>query len=232
MLLVGLTGGLASGKSTIARLFHEFGAAIIDADDLARVLVQPGTIAWKEIVKTYGRKVLKLDQSLDRKALARMVFQHPQKLKALTMIIHPRVARAQARITREIVAKNPDAVIIYDAALLIEAGAHKRMDRTIVVTVDQETQISRASRRDSLSRSQILLRLRSQLPLAKKKLYSHYLIDGTLPMPKLRSTVRKLYQELKSQARHTISSSPTGLHKKRKQKNTPSTSINGINLTH
>lgn len=218
MLLVGLTGGLASGKSTIARLFQEFGAAVIDADELARMVVRPGTIAWKEIVKAYGKKVLKPDRSLDRKALARIVFQHPPKLQTLTTIVHPRVARAQARITREIAAKDPDAVIIYDAALLIEARAHERMDRVLVVTADQETQIARACRRDGLSRSQALHRLRGQLPLAKKRRCAHYLLDGTLPIPTLRGTVRRLYQEFKRQAQGSRSSSSPELHKKTKSK--------------
>ena len=137
MIVVGITGGLASGKTTVAGLFQECGAFVIQADQLARTVVAPGKTAWKEIVKTFGSRVLQADRTLDRAALAKLVFHHPRKLSALNRIVHPRVAREQVRQTNAIAGRHPNAVIIYDAALLIEARAHERMDRIIVVTANQ-----------------------------------------------------------------------------------------------
>lgn len=201
MLLVGLTGGYASGKSTVAQVFKACGAKVIDADALARQVVQPGKPAWKAIVKRFGRSVLAPDGTINRDHLARVVFSNPTKLKSLTNIIHPRVAREQARLTRSIAAKHPNAVIIYDAALLIEAGAHDRMDKILVVTADRNTQLDRACRRDRISKAQAARRLRHQLPLRQKIRYADYVIDGTLPLRQLRKTIRTLYGEFRNLAR-------------------------------
>ena len=115
MIIAGLTGGLATGKSTVSRFFQDCGAVLIDADMLARLVVEPGKPAWRDIVRTYGKSVLRPDHMLDRPALAKIVFNNPTKLKRLNAIVHPRVAREQARLTREIKGKDPKAVIIYDA---------------------------------------------------------------------------------------------------------------------
>lgn len=200
MIVAGLTGGLASGKSTVARLFQDCGAVLLDADVLARHVVEPGKPAWREIAREYGPGVLRSDRTLDRPALARIVFRNPAKLRTLNAIVHPRVAREQARLTREIAHKIPHAVIIYDAALLIEAGAHKRMDRIIVVAADQATQIARLRSRDGLSRSEALRRIRSQMPLAQKRRCADYVLDGTRPISELRAAVRAIYADLQRQA--------------------------------
>ncbi len=136
MILAGLTGGVACGKSSVARLFQDCGAILIDADVLARAVVEPGKPAWKAIAKAFGKKVLLPDKTLNRHVLAKIVFGNKAKLKKLNAIVHPRVAREQARLTREIAAKEPEAVVLYDAPVLIEAGAHKRMDKLIVVAAD------------------------------------------------------------------------------------------------
>ena len=148
MILIGITGGLASGKSTVAGLFQECGAFVIQADQLARTVVAPGKTAWKEIVQTFGSRVLQADRTLDRSTLAQLVFHNPRKLSVLNRIVHPRVAREQVRQTNAITRQHPHAVIIYDAALLIEARAHERMDRIIVVTATQPIQVQRARQRD------------------------------------------------------------------------------------
>ena len=200
MVLVGLTGGLATGKSTVAKLFQEGGAIIIDADDLARRVVQPGRPAWRDIVRTYGGTVLDADRTLNRRALARIVFSSPRQLRRLNNIVHPRVAREQARLTREAVARNPRAVVIYDAPLLIEASAHKRMDKLIVITTDRDTQIARLKHRNHFSRTEAIRRIRSQMPLSRKKQMAHYTIDGTLPVRRLRGTVKNIHAELRKLA--------------------------------
>ena len=202
MLIVGLTGGLASGKTTVAKLFESCGAKVIDADILARQVVRPGKAAWKDIVRSFGKSIQTSKKTLDRTALARTVFRDPVKLKRLTDIIHPRVAREQARVTRQITARNPRAVIVYDAALLIEAGAHRRMDAVIVVKADRTTQIARACRRGGLTRAQAEERIRNQMPLRKKLQYADYIIDGTLPLSQLRKMVRDLFLIFQEQARY------------------------------
>ena len=200
MILVGLTGGLASGKTTVAGLFQECGAFVIQADQLARTVEAPGKTAWKEIVQTFGVHVLQADRTLDRRALAKQVFQDPQKLSALNRIVHPRVAREQVRQTNVIARQHPNAVIIYDAALLIEAQAHERMDRVIVVTANQAIQLQRARQRDGLTRKEALGRIHGQLPLRTKRRFADYVLNGTLPVTRLRPQVRQLYQEFLQEA--------------------------------
>lgn len=200
MIAVGITGGLASGKTTVAGLFHECGAFVIQADQLARIVVAPGKTAWKEIVKTFGSRVLQADRTLDRTALANMVFCHPRKLAALNRIVHPRVAREQVRQTNAIARQHPNAVIIYDAALLIEARAHERMDRIIVVTANQPIQIQRARQRDDLTKKEALARIRAQLPLRTKRRFADYVLNGALPIARLRPEVRQLYREFLQEA--------------------------------
>lgn len=202
MIVVGLTGGLASGKTTVAKLFQQCGAEIIDADQVARTVVSPDRAAWKDIVATFGKGILHDDHTLNREALAALVFRNPKQLKILNQIVHPRVAREQAKITKHIGMQHPDAVIIYDAALLIEAKAHERMDRVILVTTDQRTQIVRACERDEISRQSALARIRGQLSLREKKKFAHDLIDGTQSREQLRRVVRQLYRDLSAQAQH------------------------------
>jgi dephospho-CoA kinase len=194
MLLVGLTGGLATGKTTVARLFQDCGAVVLDADVLARQVVQPGKPAWRDILRAFGPAVLRPDRTLDRKRLADLVFTDAGKLRRLNRIVHPRVAREQARLTKEIARKDPAAVVIYDAPLLIEAGAHKRMDRLIVVTADRTTQVARLRSRNHLSRSDALRRIRAQMSLTKKRKLADHILDGTRPLPALRSMVARLYR--------------------------------------
>ena len=200
MIVVGLTGGLATGKSSVARLFQDCGAIVIDADVLAREAVEPGRPAWRDIVRVFGKKVLQPDRALDRRTLGRIVFGTRAKLKQLNAIVHPRVAREQNRLTREITSKELDAVIIYDAPVLIEAGAHNRMNKIIVVAADQATQIKRLCNRSHFSRAEALRRIRSQLPLAQKIKLADYVIDGTLSFEQTKNEVQRIYAQLEQLA--------------------------------
>ena len=197
MILVGLTGGVATGKSTVAKMLTQCGAVVIDADQLARDVVEPGKPAWREIVKTFGKTILNPDRSLNRQALGAIVFRHPAKRRALETIIHPRVAREQVRLTREAARQDPQSVVIYDVPLLFEAGIDKRVDHTIVVTADRNTQIARLKKRNSLSRDEALRRIRSQMPLAKKVRRADQVLHGTLPRPALRKQVGQLFKKLR-----------------------------------
>lgn len=210
MVLVGLTGGLGAGKTTIAGLFQDCGAQVIDADQLARDVVKPGKPAWKEIKRQFGNGVFHSDQTLNRQALAQVVFHKPSKLKVLQNILHPRVAREQATRTKVIGKTFPQAVIIYDAALLIEAGAHRRMDHVIVVKADRSTQISRVCHRDGLTKTEALRRIRQQMPLRQKLQYADTVLDGTWTRPRLRLVVQSLYRTYQKEARQRGSNrSPT-----------------------
>ena len=200
MLQAGLTGGIATGKSTVSRLLVECGASLIDADGLAREAVAPGQPALRKIAETFGREMLRPDGTLDRARLGKVVFGDPTQLEKLNAIVHPCVAVAQEQRSREIAGKDPHAVIVYDAALLIEAGAHTRMDKIIVVTADAQTQVDRLKARDRLSTEEAKRRIAAQMPLAEKAKAADYVIDGTLPLEQLRKEVRRIYDELKRQA--------------------------------
>jgi dephospho-CoA kinase len=178
-------------------MFRKCGAVVIDADALAREVVEPDKPAWKEIARTFGARILNPDRSLNRRALGRLVFGHRDRLRRIERIIHPRVARLQAELARRAARKNPQVVVIYDVPLLFEAGVDKRVDKIIVVAADRKTQVDRLKKRDHLSREDALRRINSQMPLEKKTKLADYIIDGTLPLPQVRKRVGQLYRELK-----------------------------------
>ena len=197
MILVGLTGGVATGKSTVAKMFKECGAVVIDADELAREVVKPGKPAWREIVTLFGKTILNRDRSLNRQALGSIVFRNRTKRRQLERIIHPRVAREQARLTKQAARTDPQAVVIYDVPLLFEAGIDTRVDTTIVVAVDRKTQVARLKKRNGLSRAEAVRRIRSQMPLAKKIQRADHVLNGTLPRPSLGQQVSLLLKDLR-----------------------------------
>jgi dephospho-CoA kinase len=199
MILIGLTGGVATGKSTVAKMFGRCGAVVIDADQLARDVVQPGKPAWRDIVHTFGTGILNPDRTINRPALGSLIFSHPRKRRQLERIIHPRVAREQQRLTRQVARIDPDAVVIYDVPLLFEAGIDKRVDKIVVVTADRETQIARLSKRNGLSRSEALRRIKSQMPLSKKVRLADIVIGGTTPRQTVMKTVRTTFANLREQ---------------------------------
>jgi dephospho-CoA kinase len=196
MILIGLTGGVATGKSTVAQMFKQCGAVVIDADALAREVVQPDKPAWRDIVRTFGKKVLNPDRTINRQALGSIVFRYPAKRRRLERIIHPRVAREQQRLTREAARKDPTAVVLYDVPLLFEVGIDKRVQKIIVVTADQQTQIARLKKRNGLSRAEALRRIRSQMPIAKKARMADLVINGTVPRAAGRKRVQDVFKVL------------------------------------
>ncbi|MBK9306200.1 MAG: dephospho-CoA kinase [Nitrospira sp.] len=198
MIVIGLTGGVATGKSTVAKMFKQCGAIVIDADVLARTVVQPGTPAWRDIVRRFGKSVFNPDRTINRHALGALVFRHPSQRRTLERIIHPRVAREQKRLTQEARRKNPKAVVIYDVPLLFEVGIDKRVDKTIVVTADRETQIARLKKRNGLTRAEAIRRIKSQMPLVKKRRLADYVLDGTRAPRSLAQSVHQLYTSFRS----------------------------------
>jgi dephospho-CoA kinase len=195
MILVGLTGGVATGKSTVAAMFQRCGAVVIDADALARDVVTPGKPAWREIIRQFGQGILNPDRTINRQTLAAIVFGNRTKLRRLERIIHPRVAREQARLTRQAAQQDPGAVVVYDVPLLFEAGIDTRVDKIVVVAADRETQIARLKKRNELSRAEAIRRIRSQMPVAQKVRSADVVIDGTLRRQAIMKVVRSLYRD-------------------------------------
>jgi dephospho-CoA kinase len=202
MIVVGLTGGIATGKSTVAQMFKRCGAVIIDADQLARDVVRRGKPAWREIAKVFGERVLNQNGSINRHALGTIVFHNRQKLRQLERIIHPRVARKQQRLVRGIAKRAPHAVVVYEVPLLFESGAHQRVDTIIVVTADRETQIARLKHRDGMTRTEALRRIKNQMPLAQKVRGADIVLDGTRDKSLVRKDVRRLMQSFRRSPAH------------------------------
>lgn len=178
---VGLTGGIACGKSTIARFFAELGIPVIDADRLAREVVEPGTEALADIVDAFGEEVLLPDGSLDRKKLGDRVFSDRAARMRLNAITHPRIAAASARRMSEL-ADVGAPYVIYEAALLVENGIHRAMGALVVVSARPETQLRRLMERDGIDEEAAQARIDSQLPLGEKVAVADYVIqnDGSL----------------------------------------------------
>jgi dephospho-CoA kinase len=198
MIFVGLTGGVATGKTTVANMFRRCGAVVIDADELARQVVTPGKPAWRDIVRTFGKQILKPDRTINRHALGAIVFHDKKKLRRLERIIHPRVAREQARLTKQAARKDPKAVVVYDVPLLFEAGIDKRVDKIIVVTADRDTQVARLKKRNGLTRAEALRRIKSQMPMSKKRRFADYVVDGTTVLKHLEAHVSAVLEDLRS----------------------------------
>jgi dephospho-CoA kinase len=152
MLIVGLTGGVASGKSVVSQVWKEEGACLIDADRIARELVQPRTPAWKALVKAFGKEILQKDGSIHRKKLANRVFSNPVERDLLNRILHPRIKREIARRIKRIGQKGPKAIVVIDAALLVETGYYRDVDEVVVVTSTKKQQMERLKRREQMDR--------------------------------------------------------------------------------
>jgi dephospho-CoA kinase len=176
--IIGLTGGIASGKSSVAGFFQDRGAVVIDADQLARSAVEPGTSGLERILAVFGREILAPDGRLDRKRLASLVFSDPDKRVVLEGILHPEIKRlAESRIM--LAAENGRKFVFYMAPLLIEAGATDRVDEVWVVTVRPEVQLERLMRRDGVDRNEALRIIATQMPLDEKIQYGRIVIDNS-----------------------------------------------------
>lgn len=195
-ILVGLTGSIATGKSTVSRMFAHLGARVVDADLLAREVVMPGQPAYVKIVEEFGPGVVQEDGSLDRKALGAIVFADPARRKRLEEITHPAIGARQQRILSVLDEEAFEGVVIWDAALLYESGGAAKMDRVVVVSTDSETERRRLMERDGMSDADARARIASQMPIADKAKLAHHVIDNSGPRAETERQVRAVYGAL------------------------------------
>ena len=195
-LLVGLTGGIGSGKSQAAKFFAEQGAHIIDADQLSRDLVRPGQPALKEIVDVFGEFILDPSGNLNREALAKIVFADTGKKSALEAILHPKVIAKEQEKYSSICASDPSAIVIVDAALLIESRNYKNVDKVVLVQSREEQQVQRILCRGSQSYDQAIARIKNQMSFEEKSQYADFILDNQSQLEDLRQRVQELYAKL------------------------------------
>ncbi|MCL5774072.1 MAG: dephospho-CoA kinase [Firmicutes bacterium] len=192
IVLIGLTGGIGSGKGTAAKILAEFGAKIIDADVISRELTKQGLPLWREIVRRWGKQILKEDGEIDRKKLASIVFSSYRELEELNSMTHPAIiAEVNKRIS-----ENPDDLMVLVAPLLIEAGITEAVDYLWVVTLDVEKQIERIIQRDGCNREEAQARIQAQMPLIEKVKFADVIIDNSGTPEFMREQVVKEWKNL------------------------------------
>ena len=196
MFVVGLTGGIASGKSVVSNMLRDLGAGIIDADEISREVMIPHTKCWEEVIASYGSELLLEDLTIDRKKLAISVFKDSKKIKKLNRIVHPYIMQRIEEMIDEIRDKDPQALVIVDAALLVETGVYKHYDKLIVVYVSKETQLKRLIIRDAMSQEEAESRIDLQSPLTEKLKVADYIIENEGSLSKTREEVEKVYKAL------------------------------------
>jgi dephospho-CoA kinase len=199
-LLVGLTGGMGSGKTTVAKLFKALGAYVLDADEICRSLVEPEKPAWREVIDLLGNGILKDDQTLDRRKVADIVFKDPEKKRALEAILHPRVMEEEQAVYKDILQDDPEALVIIDAALLIESENYRKVDKVIVIACDEETQLHRIMAKNMFSQEDVQNRLQQQMPLEEKIKFADYVLHNDSGLSELKEKVETLFHQLKQLA--------------------------------
>ncbi|MGD2269975.1 MAG: dephospho-CoA kinase [Desulfobacterales bacterium] len=200
MIVAGLTGGIASGKSTVAAILESAGAIIIDADEIAREVVRKGQPAWHEIVQHFGRNILLTGGEINRSLLGDIIFKNPEKKELLNRIVHPRVKKETDQRLRQVEKNTPNAVVILDVPLLFEAGMFGGLSEVIVVYAPEPIQLLRLIRRDNLSESDAMARIRSQMPIEKKKNLASIVIDNSGTRALTRKATLSVYRKLKKRA--------------------------------
>jgi len=197
-LIVGLTGGIVVGKSTVASMFRDLGAKIIDADKLGHSVILPNKPAWKKIVKIFGKDILQNDLTIDREKLGKIVFANQALLKKLNEVTHPeitKIIKKEINLARN-ATNNQGKVLIVDAALIYEAKIDRFMDKIIVVYIDKDKQIKRLIKRNNLSKEEALQRIKSQMPMKEKVKMTDYVIDNNSTLDKTKEQVEKIWKKL------------------------------------
>ncbi|MGI8741372.1 MAG: dephospho-CoA kinase [Bryobacteraceae bacterium] len=198
MLRVGLTGGLASGKSVVGRELRELGCYLIQADELGHQVLLPSGEAYDPVVKEFGREILDDNGFIDRRRLAPLVFEDPEKLAKLSRIVHPVVIAREQEQVAAIIATDPHAIVVVEAAILVETGVYLKFDKLIVVVCTPEQQLERAMERNAYSKEEAMQRIGRQLPLAEKRRVAHFVIDTSGIKESTIEQTRAVYQLLRS----------------------------------
>ena len=193
--VVGLTGGIASGKTTVSEMFAEMGIPVIDADDLAREVVEPGTPGLQAIVEEFGEDVLDQEGRLDRKKVGELVFGDEEARETLNAILHPRIGAAGAKYIEEY-RDHPAPYVIYEGALLVETGAYKAFSALVVVSADEPVQRLRLIARDGYTLSEANARIDSQLPLSRKVEVGDYVVTNNGNLESTRDQVARVHEQL------------------------------------
>ena len=197
MLVVGLTGGVASGKTVVSQVLKEEGAYLIDADQIARTLVQPRTPVWDELRRTFGEDILGENGSIHRKKLAARIFSNPDERDLLNRILHPRIKQQMDRRVEEIREEDPDAIVVIDAALLVESGNYREMDKVIVIATTETKQIERLRGRQGLSEEEARRMVSSQISAEERLKVADYVIQNEGSLEETRKRAKEIFQELK-----------------------------------
>lgn len=190
--ILGITGSFGSGKTTVARIFKSFGAALIDADKLAHECLRRGSRTYKKIVRVFGTGILKRNKEINRKKLAGIVFDNKDLLTRLNRIIHPQVIKQ----IRQAIRKSKSNFLVLDVPLLIESGLHRIVDKLVVVRINRQVQLRRIKKRTSLGRAEILKRIRSQLPLKEKTRLADFIIDNSGSLKETRKQAEEIRRKL------------------------------------
>jgi dephospho-CoA kinase len=177
MLRVGLTGGLASGKSSIGQVLADLGCHLLSADELGHQVLDPGGEAYEAVIQAFGRDILEKDGSIDRRRLGQLVFSQPQQLERLNAIVHPAVLAREEQWIVAAAGADPHGIVVVEAAILIETGHYRHFERLILAVCDREQQIQRAVLRGGLSEGEVRKRLLRQMPPAEKVKFADYVID-------------------------------------------------------
>jgi len=196
MLNVGLTGGIASGKSTVARMLAEKGAVLIDFDELAHAVQEPEGSVWREIVRHFGEEILHEDRTIDRRKLGETVFADREKRELLNRLVHPAIFEEWQRRLAEIQVRRADAIVVSDIPLLIEAGLKGMVDLVLLVYITPEEQIRRVMARDGFSREEAERRLAAQMPIEEKLRWADIVIRNGGSPEETRRVVSEVWMEL------------------------------------
>ena len=200
MLRVGLTGGLASGKSFAASEFERLGCAVLHADRLGHAILAEDAAVLGEVTAAFGQGVLRADGAIDRKTLAGVVFASKDKLERLNAIVHPRVFERVEGFFRQVARRDPSAVALVEAAIMVETGSYRRYDRVVLAACPREAQIDRFVRREGGTRDDAEARLGRQMPLEDKRKFADFVIDTSGSEAETLEQVRGVYRQLRSEA--------------------------------
>ena len=202
MLKVGLTGGIASGKSTVSKIFTSFGAKVLDADEVAREVLLPGQPAWTRLRQVFGQEFFHPDGTVKRKQLRKLVFADPEKRSQLNAIVHPEVMKEINRRSEILSSSVQTGVLLVDSPLLLEVGVANRFDKVVVVYVSKSVQINRLQQRDGISEEEAKQALEAQMALSKKVEQADYVIDNSGTLEETQAQVQRVWQELLVLARN------------------------------